>query len=149
MNRLAGHVTRAGYAVPTRDELTPTEDLLAAVSAATEEHAAAARARVGEFERNCTFTSEVVEAITSGQPFTEAMRVNHPSGVRPTLSTAIRLHENARHRLRPHLVRVAIAEGATDGEICELWSFRHEMVRRITKDIRKFEDAGVPAGGSE
>jgi hypothetical protein len=149
MNQLAGHVTTARYTVPTRDELTPAEDLLAAVSAAAEEHAGAARVLVGELERNCTFTSDVVEAITSGRSFTEAMRVNHSSEVRPALSTAIRLYENARHRLRLHLVRAAIAEGATDGEICELWSFSHEMVRRIKKEIRKFEDAGVPAGGSE
>ena len=135
--------------MPNRDELTPAEDLLTTVSAAAEEHALAARVLVEELDRNCNFTREVLDAIASGQPFTDAMRVNRSSEVRPALSTAIRLYENARHRLRLHLVRVAIAEGATDGEICELWSFSYEMVRRIKKEITKFEDAGVPAGGSE
>ena len=77
------------------------------------------------------------------------MRVNGSSDVRPALSTAIRLYENARHRLRLHLVRLAIAEGATDSEICELWNFSYEMVRRIKKEITKLEGAGVSAGGGE
>ena len=135
--------------MPTRDEFTPAEDLLTAVSAAAEEHAAAARVLVDELDRNCGFTREVLDAIRSGQAFTDAMRVNHSHEVRPALSTAIRLYENARHRLRLHLVRVAIAEGASDSEICELWSFSYEMVRRIKKEILTFEDAGAPAGGSD
>ncbi len=135
--------------MPTRDEFTPAEDLVTTVSAAAQEHAAAARVLIEELERNCDFTREVVDAIASGQSFTDTMRVNHSSEVRPALSTAIRLYENARHRLRLHLVRVAIAEGASDSEICELWSFSYEMVRRIKKEIAKFEAAGVPALGSE
>jgi hypothetical protein len=72
------------------------------------------------------------------------MHANRSFEVRPAQSTAIRLFENARHRLRLHLVRVAIAEGATDAEICELWSFSNEMVRRIKKEIAELEEAGVP-----
>ena len=133
----------------TRDEFTPAQDLLTAVSAAAEEHAAAAQVLVEELGRNCDFTRDVLDAITAGRPFVDTMRVNGSSDVRPALSTAIRLYENARHRLRLHLVRLAIAEGATDSEICELWNFSYEMVRRIKKEITKLEGAGVSAGGGE
>jgi hypothetical protein len=77
------------------------------------------------------------------------MRGRRSSEVRPALSTAIRLFENARHRLRLHLVRVAIAEGASDREICELWSFSYEMVRRIKKEIAQFEESVAPASGPD
>jgi len=134
--------------VPTRDESTPATVLLNAVSAA-EEHAEAARVLVEELAWNCHRTRHVLVAIASGHPCTDAMRVNHSHEVRPALFTAIRLFEKARHRLRLHLVRVADAEAATDSEICELWRFSYEMVRRIKEELLQFESAGVPAGGSE
>lgn len=130
--------------MPLRDEFTPAEDLLAVVGAATEAHVTAARDLVEELERNCVFSQDVLQALRDGQPFVEAMTTNRSHEARPALSTAIRVFENARHRLRLHLVRVAIAEGASDTEICELWSFSSEMVRRIKKEIAKLEDAGVP-----
>jgi hypothetical protein len=133
-----------GPTVPLRDEFTPAEDLLAVVTAAAEAHVVAAKGLVEELDRNCEFTREVLEAISSGRPLVEAMHANRSFEVRPAQSTAIRLFENARHRLRLHLVRVAIAEGATDAEICELWSFSNEMVRRIKKEIAELEEAGVP-----
>ena len=133
--------------MPTPDECTPAADLLDAVSAAAEEHTSAARALVEELDRNSHVTRDVLDAIASGRPITDSMRDNHSHEVRPALYTAIRLFENARHRLRLHLVRVAMAEGATDSEICELWNFSNEMVRRIKKEILTFEAAGVPAGG--
>jgi hypothetical protein len=132
-----------------RSEFTPAEDLVAVVAAAADAHVEAARELIDQLDHNCQFTRELVDAVTSGEPLTGAMVAQRSFEVRPALSTSIRLFENARHRLRLHLVRVAIAEGASDAEICELWSFSNEMVRRIKKEISKFEEAGVPMGAPE
>jgi hypothetical protein len=138
-----------GTRVPLRDEFTPAEDLLAVVTAAAQAHIEAANGLVEELDRSCEFTREVLDAISSGRPLAEAMSAKRSTEVRPALSDAIRLFENARHRLRLHLVRIAIAEGVTDTEICELWSFSAEMVRRIKKEIAKLEEAGVPFTATE
>ena len=83
--------------------------------------------------------AELVEAMERGEPLIEAMRTCKAADSRLAATTAIRAYESARHRSRLRLIEVAIAEGATDAELCELWKMSSEMVRRSKREISDLE----------
>ena len=83
--------------------------------------------------------AELVEAMERGESLIEAMRTRQAADSRLAATTAIRAYESARHRSRLRLIEVAIAEGATDAELCELWKMSSEMVRRSKREIVDLE----------
>jgi hypothetical protein len=88
--------------------------------------------------------SELVAAMEQGRPLIDTMRARRAADARLAATTAIRSYESARHRARIRLVAVALAEGATDAELCELWNMSYEMVRRAKREIAELQASEQP-----
>ena len=85
--------------------------------------------------------AELVDAMERGEPLIGTMRTRQAADARLAATTAIRAYESARHRSRLRLIAVAIAEGATDADLCELWKMSSEMVRRAKREIAELDAA--------
>jgi len=88
--------------------------------------------------------AELVDAMERGEPLIATMRARRAADARLAATTAIRTYESTRHRSRLRLIAVAMAEGATDGELCELWKMSSEMVRRAKREIAGLDAVEAP-----
>jgi len=91
--------------------------------------------------------AELADAMERGETLIDVMRERQAADARLAATTAIRTFESARHRSRLRLVAVAIAEGATDAELCDLWKMSSEMVRRAKREIAEL-DADEASGAT-
>ena len=82
----------------------------------------------------------LIGALEVGQPVPGMLVKVSSHEARPALTARIRAFERTRHRARLRLIEVAIAEGATDQDVRELWSISQEMVRRAKREIAELED---------
>jgi hypothetical protein len=99
-------------------------------------------------ERTMEVAAELVTAMERGESLTEAMRARRASAFRVAATDAIRAFESSRHRARLRLIAVAAAEGATDADLCDLWSMSSEMVRRAKRELVDLEQAGPSESAS-
>lgn len=94
---------------------------------------------------------ELLDGLEDGKPLIDAMRRHRAWEARVSATEAIRRYEVARRTSRARLVAVVLAEGASDGEVQELWHVSPEMVRRIKRQIASMDPVdgdGPPAGPS-
>ena len=89
--------------------------------------------------------AELVDAMERGETLIHIMREREAGDARVAATTAIRTYESARHRSRLRLIAVAIAEGATDADLRDMWKVSSEMVRRAKREIAELDADG--AGG--
>ncbi len=91
---------------------------------------------------------ELVEGLEHGECLVTAMRRRRAWETRMSATEAIHRYEVARRTSRARLVAVALAEGASDAEIQELWNVSAEIVRRIKRQIASMgpDDEGPSDG---
>lgn len=104
-------------------------------------------------EETMRVAAELVDAMERGESLIGTMRARKAADARLAATGAIRTYETARHRSRLRLIAVAITEGATDADLCELWKMSSEMVRRAKREIAELDSveahgATGPGGAS-
>jgi len=119
-------------------------DRLRAVAAADARRSMAANAELATvMEGTMEVAAELVDAMERGESLIGTMRALQAADARIAATTTIRAYESARHRSRLRLIAVAIAEGATDADLCDLWKMSSEMVRRAKREIAELEPTGT------
>jgi hypothetical protein len=119
-------------------------DQLRAAAVADAKRSMAANAELTTvMEGTMRVAAELVDAMERGEPLIGTMRSHEAADARIAATTAIRTYESARHRSRLRLIAVAIAEGATDADLCDLWKMSSEMVRRAKREIAELGPTGM------
>ncbi len=109
----------------------------------------ALQALQSDLANHAEISSALIAGVSAGQPLPDILlRINSPE-VRPALTSTIRAFERARHRARLRLIAVALAEGASDQDIRQLWSLSQEMVRRAKREITEIDDVELPEDAEE
>ena len=122
----------------------PDLDRLRATAVADSKRSMEANAELATvMEGTMQVAAELVDAMARGDTLIGTMRAHRAADSRLAATTAIRNYESARHRARLRLIAVAIAEGATDADLCELWNMSSEMVRRSKREIAELEASEV------
>jgi len=127
----------------------PTLDELRAAAVADCRRSMEAKARLGvTLDGAMGVAGHLVDAMEAGRSLIATMREVEAHASRQAATDAIRAYESARHRCRLRLVAVAIAEGASDADLCKLWKMSPEMVRRARRELARLDEqeaASAPA----
>lgn len=93
-------------------------------------------------EEHASVTRAMIHTLDQGESLVDTLRAHHSDQIRPALSNAVRAYERARHRARVRLIAVAMAEGATDQDVRELWNISREIVSRAKRELAALHAAG-------
>ncbi len=95
-----------------------------------------------QLQHHANVTEVMMRTMADGDSLVETLRSNDSAQIRPALSNSVRAFERARHRARVRLIAVAMAEGATDQDIRELWNISREIVTRAKRELAALHAAG-------
>jgi|GEM_PF-1927504 CRP-like cAMP-binding protein len=100
-----------------------------------------------QLQQHAEVTESMIRTMEDGGSLLDTLRANDSQRLRPALSNSVRAFERARHRARVRLIAVAMAEGATDQDVRELWNISREIVTRAKRELALLRvNGGSPAG---
>jgi CRP-like cAMP-binding protein len=97
-----------------------------------------------QLQHHAKVTEAMMRTMEHGDSLVDTLRSNDSAQIRPALSNSVRAFERARHRARVRLIAVAMAEGATDQDIRELWNISREIVTRAKRELAALRASGGP-----